>query len=213
MKVLHFIVILLASAALPALAAEVSLVGVFPPKAAVLVIDGGQPKSVRVGSRASGVLLIAVERDRAVIEVDGVRRTVRLGLHHPGAPAASPARQSVALAADPRGHFVTEGLVNGGPVRFLVDTGASVVALPAGDAHRLGIDYRKGRPIVMQTANGPTYAYLVTLDTVRIGGIELHNIEAAIHEQGLGTALLGMSFLTRVEMRNEGQTMTLTRRF
>jgi aspartyl protease family protein len=213
LRVPYFISILLASAAVPALAAEVSLIGVFPPKAAVLVIDGAQPKSVRVGGRASGVLLIAVERESAVIEVDGVRRTLRLGPHYPSAPASSPARQSVALAADALGHFITEGLVNGGPVRFLIDTGASVVALPARDAHRLGIDYRKGRLIVMQTANGPTYAHVITLDTVKVGGIELHNVEAAIHEQGLGVALLGMSFLNRVEMRNEGQMMTLTRRY
>jgi aspartyl protease family protein len=191
----------------------VSLVGVFPPKAAVLVIDGGEPKSVRVGRRSNEVLLVAVGRDSAVIEVDGVRRTLKLGLHYPGAPAARPDRQSVALAADPLGHFVTEGLVNGGAVRFLVDTGASMVALPGPDAHRLGIDFRKGRLVTMRTANGPAYAYIVTLDTVKVGGIELHNVEAAVHEQGLGTALLGMSFLNRVEMRNEGQTMTLTRRY
>ena len=213
MKVTHSIAILLAFGAAPALAADVSLVGVFPPKAAVLVIDGAEPKSVRVGSRASGVLLISVGRESAVIEVGGERRTVPLGMHYPSGAASGPSRQSVALAADPRGHFVTDGLVNGGQVRFLVDTGASMVALPASDAHRLGIDYRKGQLIVMQTANGPAYAHVITLDTVKIGGIELHNVEAAIHQQGLGVALLGMSFLNRVEMRNEGQTMTLTRRY
>jgi len=213
LKILHSIAILLALGATPAFAVDVSLIGVFPPKAAVLVIDGGQPKSLRVGRRASGVLLIAVERESAVIEVDGERRTIRLGLHHPGAPASSTDRQSVALAADARGHFVTEGMVNGGSVTFLVDTGASVVALPARDAHRLGIDYRKGRVIVMQTANGPTHAYVIMLDTVKVGTIELHNVQAAVHERGLGVALLGMSFLNRVEMRNEGQTMTLIRRY
>jgi len=213
LKIRHFIAILLALGATPAVAVDVSLIGVFPPKAAVLVIDGGQPKSLRVGRRAKGVLLISVARESAVIEVDGVRRTIQLGLHHPGTPASSSARQSAALAADERGHFVTEGQINGGAITFLVDTGASVVALPARDAHRLGLDYRTGRRIVMQTANGPTYAFVITLDTVKVGAIELHNVLAAVHEQGLGTALLGMSFLNRVEMRNEGQTMTLIRRY
>ena len=213
MRLVHSIAILLLVAAAPVNAADVRLVGVFPPKAAVLVVDGAEPKSVRVGGRAKGVLLVSVGRESAVIEVDGERRTIPLGMHYPGAPQSSQSRQTVALAADARGHFVTEGQVNGGQVRFLVDTGASMVALPARDAHRLGIDYRKGQQIMMQTANGPTYAYVVTLDIVKVGGIELHNVEAAIHEQGLGVALLGMSFLNRVEMRNEGQTMTLTRRF
>ena len=213
MRIRHSIAILLLAAAAPVLAAEVSLVGVFPPRAAVLVIDGAEPKAVRVGSRTSGVLLVSVGRESAVIEVDGERRSIPLGMHYPRAPQSGSSRQSVALVADASGHFVTEGQVNGGQVRFLVDTGASMVALPARDAHRFGIDYRKGQLIVMQTANGPTYAHVVTLDTVKVGGIELHNVEAAIHEQGLGMALLGMSFLNRVEMRNEGQTMTLIRRY
>lgn len=213
MGVPHSISILLACAALPALGAEVSLVGVFPPKAAVLVIDGSEPKSVRVGARAGSVRLIAVESDRAVIEDDGVRRTLPLGPHYRNAAAPAPARQSVALAADSRGHFVTEATVNGGTMRFLVDTGASMVALPAADAHRLGIDYRKGRVVPMQTANGATHAYLVKLDTVKLGGIELHDVDAAVHERGLDIGLLGMSFLNRVEMKHEGQTMVLKRRY
>jgi aspartyl protease family protein len=212
-RISHSISLLLACAALPALGAEVSLIGVFPPKAAVLVIDGSAPKSVRVGGQAGAVRLIAVESDHAVIEDGGVRRTVPLGQHYPSAAAPASARQSVALAADSRGHFVTEATVNGGPVRFLVDTGASMVALPAADAHRLGIDYRKGRVIPMQTANGATYAYLVKLHTVKLGAIELHDVDAAVHERGLDIGLLGMSFLNRVEMKNEGQTMLLTRRY
>jgi aspartyl protease family protein len=78
---------------------------------------------------------------------------------------------------------------------------------------RLGIDYRKGRPGSTRTAGGVVPVYRLTLDTVQVGGIELHAVEALIIEQGLDVALLGMSFLSRVEMKNQGQTMVLMRRF
>jgi aspartyl protease family protein len=98
-------------------------------------------------------------------------------------------------------------------VRFLVDTGATSIALPAADARRLGIDFRNAPRGITQTANGPTQTYLVRLDTVRVGGIELNMVDAVIIEQGLPIALLGMTFLNRVEMRREGSTMTLIRKF
>jgi aspartyl protease family protein len=98
-------------------------------------------------------------------------------------------------------------------VRFNLDTGATVVALPGADANRLGIDYRKGRAGLIDTANGPARAWQVPLDTVRVGNIELHNVEAVVVESGLEVALLGMTFLNRVEMQRDGATMTLIRRY
>lgn len=208
----HCSALALALAALPALALEVSLIGTFGDKAAVLAIDGGAPKTVKVGQRVAGVTVVSVERDRAVIEVEGSRRTLVRGQHFSAAPAADQ-RQSVTLAADPRGHFIAQGAINGGAVRFVVDTGATSIALPARDAARLGLDYRKGQPGLTQTAAGLVAVYRLRLDSVRVGGIELTSVEAVVIEQGLDIALLGMSFLNRVEMRNEGQVMTLTRRF
>jgi aspartyl protease family protein len=117
------------------------------------------------------------------------------------------------LAADARGHFVAEGTVNGNPVRFLVDTGATSVVLPARDAERLGLDWRKGERGLNQTANGVVATYGVTLDSVRLGDIEVRAVDAVVIEQGLNIALLGMSFLNRVEMKREGQSMVLIRRF
>jgi len=103
--------------------------------------------------------------------------------------------------------------VNGGSVRFLVDTGATTIALPAADARRLGIDYLKGPRGIVQTAGGPTAAYKVTLDTVRVGDIAINSVDAVVIEAGLPFALLGMSFLNRTEMKREGETMVLTKRF
>lgn len=198
-------------ASLPARAADVSLVGTFDTKAAILSINSSAPKTLKVGQSFGGVTLIAVEKDRATIEIDGKRRVLVRGQTYSSAAASD--RQVAVLAAGAGGHFVAEGQVNGGSVRFLVDTGASAIALPAGDARRLGIDYLRGRRGVTQTAAGPTTMYVVRLDTVRVGGIELQAVDAIVIEQGLGVALLGMTFLNRVEMRREGATMTLTRRF
>jgi aspartyl protease family protein len=153
-----------------------------------------------------------VEKDRAEVEIEGRKRTLRLGQHYRGVPAKSD-RQQVTLAADARGHFVTEAMVNGIPVRFLVDTGATSVVLPGRDAQRLGLDYRKGERGLNQTANGVVATYRVTLDSVRVGDIEMSAVDAVVIEQGLNIALLGMSFLNRVDMQREGQSMVLIRRF
>lgn len=198
---------------LPATAADVALIGVIGDKAAVIAIDGGEPKTIKVGQTWSGVRVVAVEKTRATIEVEGSQRVLQLGQHHRGAPP-SDGRQSVTLAADPRGHFFADAIVNGQPIRFVVDTGASVVVLSGGDAARLGIDYRKSPRANLQTANGATAGYLVKLERIRVGGIELSNVDGVVVEQGLGSfGLLGMSFLNRLEMRRDGEKMELIRRF
>lgn len=204
--------LLLLLASLRAAAADVSLLGTFDTKAAVLSIDAGAPKTVRVGQSFGGVRLIAVERDRATIEVEGKRRVLLRGQTWSSGATGSE-RQSATLAAGAGGHFSVEGAINGGAVRFVVDTGATVIALPASDASRLGLDYRGGPVGTAQTAAGPTPAYRVRFDTVRVGGIELNNVEGVVIEKGLNVALLGMSFLNRVEMRREGDRMTLIRRY
>jgi aspartyl protease family protein len=209
----HFIALYLLLACGLAAAADVALIGVIGGKAAVLAVNGGEPKTVKVGQAWSGIQVVSVEKDRATVEIDGKRRVLMHGQHYRGASAPSSGRQSVTLAADSRGHFVAEGTINGLPTRFLVDTGASVVALPAADARRLGLDYKKGERGLMQTANGTAEVYHVRLDNVKLGAIELSSVEGIVSEQGLGIVLLGMSFLNRVEMRREGSTMTLSRRF
>lgn len=193
-------------------AADVALIGVIGDKAAVLALDGGDPKTVKVGQTWKGISVLSVEKDRATVEIGGKRRVLLHGQHYRGAPPASD-RQQVTLSADAGGMFVSEGAINGTPVRFVVDTGASSIALPGREAQRLGLDYRKGHQVVMSTANGLVPAYRVTLDRVRLGGIELNAVEGVVIEQGLSITLLGMTFLNRLEMKRDGQTMTLTRRF
>jgi aspartyl protease family protein len=205
---LHSIAVMLLAVATPA-SAEIVLVGVFPAKAAVIALDGAAPKTVRIGSTLGPLTVLSVERDSATIETAGQRRTLRIGQYS----AAPSARSAVVLSADPSGHYFAQGMVNGNAMRFVVDTGATYVVLPAADARRLAIDYRKGQEGRTQTANGPATVWRVKLDSLRLGDIELTAVDAVVIESDLSVALLGMSFLNRVDMRRDGLAMTLTRRF
>ena len=195
----------------PAVAADVALIGTFEAKAAILSIDAGAPKTIKVGQAFGGVTVVSVEKDRVTVDIDGKRRTLVRGQTY--SSSGTSGAQNVTLLAGAGGHVLAEGMVNGGAVRFVVDTGATLVALPGSDASRLGIDYRKGEAGTIQTVAGPTPAYRVKLNTVRIGGIELNNVDGVVIENGLPVALLGMSFLNRVEMKQESGRMTMIRRF
>jgi aspartyl protease family protein len=210
-RIVAFLLALLPAAAW---AAEVNVVGFFPGKA-VVVIDGSDPRVMSVGQKLLDITLLSVDNDTktATFLIDGQKKTLKIGQHQAG-PARAPSAQSATLTANAQGHFVVEGQINGGSIRFLVDTGATAVSLSSSDANRLGIDYSKGQPGLMGTANGTTVAYKVTLASVRVGDIVVNNVEAAVLEGNqMPFALLGMSFLNRMEMRREGQVMVLTRRF
>lgn len=199
--------------ALPAGATEVNVIGLFPGKA-VVVIDRGVPHTMSAGQRtAEGVLLIAADSRSATLEIDGKRQVLELGQHAESA-ALTGALQGVTLAADGNGHFTTEGQINGARIRFLVDTGATLVTIPASEARRLGIDYLRGQQVVSQTANGRVIVYRVRLDSVTVGTMTLLAVDAVVHDSpGLEIALLGMSFLNRTQMRREGENLTLTKRY
>lgn len=191
--------------------ADVGLAGLFPGKA-LLTINGGAPRIVAVGATSSeGVKVVAIEGETATIEVDGKKRVLRVGQNVAvQASGAGPAR--VILTADSRGHFLANGSINGTSVRFMVDTGASLVSIGAGDARRMGIDPGKGVRGVSNTANGRVVVSLVKLNSVRIGDIELHNVDGSVHQNDM-PALLGMSFLNRMEMQRNGDSMTLIKRY
>ena len=212
----HFMVpSLLCLFSLSALALDVSLAGVMGSKA-LLMIDGRGPESLAVGQSLGGVRLLSLEGEQAVVEIDGKKRPLRVGQHATGASAGNAAGEGgekVILTADGAGHFVTMGAINGGAVRFLVDTGASVISIGASDARRLGIDPAKGQRGMAVTANGQTQLSRVKLDSVRVGEVTLLNVDAVVHQNELPIVLLGMSFLNRMDMQRDGSTMTLKKRF
>jgi aspartyl protease family protein len=206
------ILILACAAAGPAAATSVNVVGLFGQKA-VVSIDGGQPRTLGVGQKTpEGVTLVAVGGDGAVFEIDGKRHALKMGQAYSGRATGNGNARTV-LKADGQGHFVAEGQVNGAAVRFLVDTGASLIALPAADAKRMGVSYVNAPRGLVSTANGNTVAYKIKLDSVRVGEITLNNVDAVVIEGGLAIPLLGMRFLNRTEMKREGETMVLVKRF
>ncbi|AMP03625.1 TIGR02281 family clan AA aspartic protease [Collimonas pratensis] len=203
--------LLSASLAPAAQASDIGVVGLFPGKA-VLVIDGSSPKTYSVGSKVTDdVKLVEANGSSATLEVKGKRQVIGIGEYvsrsMPGATS------SVTLKVNPQGHFVADAQINGAMMTMLVDTGATMIALPASDAARMGVNYKQGRMITVNTANGPAPAYMVKLNTVKIGDIEMNQVDALVQESGLPFALLGMSFLNRTEMRREGEMMVLTKRF
>lgn len=198
------------SAAWPA---DVALAGLSPGRA-VVVVNGGNPRTLAVGAKtAGGIKLVAVEDGAAVFEIGGKRQRLVLG-DQVVSSGTSGGMAAVTLIADGRGQFLTQGSVNGAAMRFMVDTGASFVALSAADAGRAGIDYRgKGEMGLIATANGVIRGWKVPGATVRLGDIMLHEVEVTVSEASMPMALLGMSFLNRLEMKRDGDTMTLKRRY
>jgi aspartyl protease family protein len=193
-------------------ATDVGLAGLFSGKA-LLTINGGAPRIVALGVKTDeGVKVLAIEGETATLEVDGKKRVLRVGQNVASQSSGSGPATAI-LTADHAGHFVTMGSINGSSVRFLVDTGASMVSLGAGDARRLGIDPSKGELGRSQTANGVVMVSHVKLDTVRVGDILLNNVDATVHQHDMPIALLGMSFLNRMEMQRSGDTMTLKKRY
>lgn len=204
--------VFLACLVIPAEATEVALAGVFPGKVLV-VINGGSPRALPVGATTQeGVRVIAVDSDGAVVEVDGRRQRLIVGQQALNL-GGDGRRVSVTVQADSRGQFHVPGSINGSAIRFVVDTGATYVSLGRGDASRAGIDVSRAEPVMMQTANGVAQAWKVKLDSVRVGDVVLRNVDGIVQGTDMPFALLGMSFLSRMEMRHDGPSLQLRQRY
>lgn len=201
-------------AAAPFAQADVSLVGAMKDKA-LLSVNGAPPRTFAVGATLpDGSKLVAVTSNSATIEEKGQRYTVRLGEFAASGGSGGGNANALVLAPDGNGHYSVQGEINGNPVKMLLDTGASLVAIPAPLARQFGIDYRtKGRRAFSQTAGGVTEVWIVKLDRVRVGDFEFANVEASVNEAGLPVILLGNSVLKRLDMKTESGMLTLTKRF
>ncbi len=194
-------------------AQQVSVLGLFNNKA-VVMIDGKQRTLAINQTSPEGVTLIAIGNDTAVLQVSG--KPVSYGLGGQAGTSPSTSRQSaVQVYRNPQGMYTATGSINGFPVNFLVDTGATLIAMNGQQARRLGIDYRlNGQPAVVNTASGTEQAYQVKLARVKLGDIELFDIDAVVLDgSSPSEVLLGMSFLGRLEMQNSGQVMQLKRKY
>jgi aspartyl protease family protein len=184
----------------------VKVVGLAPDHAD-LMVNGLVLRRMKAGQTSpEGVKLISATREEAELEVDGKRCTLRKGQ---GMAAA------VSLKANAQGHFFTTVRINGVPTEALVDTGASDVAINSVEAKRMKINYTGGRRVIMNTANGQCPAWQVTLASVQLGEIELKNVQGSVIEGGpekLRQTLLGMAFLSQLDMQRSGSTLTLQKR-
>lgn len=196
-----------------AAAQSVALGGSFGTKALLLV--DGKPRHVAVGSIVDGVRLVSVTGTDAVVEVQGKRVTLLLGggqTNLGGRPSQESGSQIV-LTSESGGHFYAPGAINGTSVRFVVDTGATTISMSQGEAERIGLDYKNGQRGYVNTANGAVPAYKVSLTSVRVGDVLVHNVDATILPAPMSHVLLGNSFLNRFQMRRDNDRMTLERRF
>jgi aspartyl protease family protein len=204
--------LLLAAAA--AGAQSVALQGMLGSKA-LLIVDGGEPKAVAPGETHRGVKVLSTLGDQAVVEIDGKRHTLRVGdaPGNVGGGGAGPRGNKIVLSAGSGGHFVTPGAINGRAVQFMVDTGATGVGLSVGDAERIGLNYKAGQMVRIGTANGQAVGWLVRLGSVRIGDVEVYDVEASVSPGSMPYILLGNSFLNRFQMRRDNDQLVLERRY
>jgi aspartyl protease family protein len=194
-------------------APSVALSGVLGSKA-LLVINGAPPKMMEAGQTHAGVKLISVSGDQAVLDIGGKRANLRVGdapVSHGGSGGAASGNKIV-LPVGSGGHFMANGSINGRAIQFMVDTGATAVAIGINDAQRMGIDYQKGQPVRMNTANGVAQGWRVVLNSVRINDVEIYDVEAVVGPN-MPFALLGNSFLSRFTMNRGSDTMVLERRY
>ena len=117
------------------------------------------------------------------------------------------------LTAGSGGHFMGTGQINGITVRFMVDTGASLVVLDPAQADKIGINYRNRPRVAVRTANGTALAYNVRLDSVRVGDVEVYNVAANVVPDGTPFVLLGNSFLEHFRMKQENDRLVLEKRY
>lgn len=179
---------------------------------ALLVIDG-VPRSLSVGNSVAGVRLVSVNASTAVVEINGKQQTLGLG----GSPVSVSGVQreggtQIVIPAGSNGHFVTAGSINGKAVEFMVDTGATTIAMSIAEADRIGLKYKDSAKFTGHTANGTVSGYQTVLGVVRVGDVQVYNVEAAILPLPMPQVLLGNSFLNRFQMKRDNERMTLEKR-
>lgn len=193
-------------------ATDIVVLGLFKNKA-IVKIDGKQ-RTLKIGKKSpEGVMLISADSYLAIIEVDGKQQEFKLGRHV--STSFKQKKLAEAKIMSVNGMYTTVGFINGQQVDFLVDTGATWIAMNVHHARSLGINFRYiGKRSTVSTANGVVPVYRIMLKKVRVGEIELTNVAAGVLDgDSPRIVLLGNSFLNRVEMQRQGQVMLLKQKF
>ncbi|MFI8616249.1 TIGR02281 family clan AA aspartic protease [Acidovorax sp. NPDC077693] len=192
-------------------AQSVGIAGMLGSKA-LLVVDAHPPRALGAGDEFQGVKVLSVGKEEATVEVKGAQRVLRLGEAPVSVGRKGGSGRRVVLMADSRGHFLNSGMINGRVMQYMVDTGASSVAIGRADADRMGLNYLNGQPVRMNTANGVTQGWRIKLDSVRLGDVEVFGVEAVITPQPMPYVLLGNSLLNEFQMTRINNEMVLEKR-
>ena len=208
----RFVVLLLLSILTPCSSAveKITVSGLFKDKA-VVVIDGKQRVLAIGNTSPEGVKLISANSNEAVLEVDGKQQAYALGATISNKFTGPVAGETVTIAPDHGGMYFVNGSINGFLVGFVVDTGASLIAMNKHEAKRIGLDYKmKGVEGVSETASGHSKIYLVKLKEVKVGNITVNDVDGAVHDSDFPSViLLGNSFLSRINLAREGMLLQL----
>jgi aspartyl protease family protein len=188
------------------------VVALFTDKA-MLEINGKQRLLSRGQTSPEGIRLIEANSSRALVEVNGEELSLtpqtRVSTNF-----VAPTAREYRIVKDKSGHFRSQGQINGQNINFLVDTGATSIAINETQAQKLGINYKSARQGRVQTAAGTVKGYAVTLDQVSLGPLSMRNVQATVLEGNAGAeALMGMSFLKNLEMHQESNLMLLKQKY
>jgi aspartyl protease family protein len=180
---------------------------------ALFTVDG-QPLTLSPGQSSGKLRLLRWAGEEAEVELGGQRARLRVGGTPTlvGSAVPRPAAREIVMTAGSGGHFTPAGAINGRPVRFMVDTGATLVAIGSNEAQRLALDLSQAQRGMGQTANGPVPVQVLVLDRVRVGEVEVTQVGAIVLPQPLPYVLLGNSFLSRFQMQRENDEMRLVLR-
>jgi aspartyl protease family protein len=189
---------------------KIVVLGLFKDKA-IVEIDGRKRSLTAGATSPEGVRLIAANSSEALIEVNGKPGTYTLGTHIGSTYASVSPQATVQIWPDATGMYTVDGSINQFPIKFLVDTGASTVAMNKHQAKRLGLDYKfNSVEGAATTASGIARTYYLTLKRVKVGEIELNEVPAVVVDGDFPlVSLLGMSFLNRVDMMRNGRVLKL----
>ncbi|MCN4145150.1 MAG: TIGR02281 family clan AA aspartic protease [Thiohalomonas sp.] len=180
---------------------------------AMLVIEGSQ-KILKKGQTFNGVKLISSDSNAVVLELDGQKKTFKLGSEISTSYKKADPGKELLVWKDINNMFRVHGSINKFSTHFLIDTGATSVAMSSVEARRMVLKYKKGTPMQSSTASGIAKGYALTLNEVKIGHIKIYNVHAVVLEGSFPSeVLLGESFLSRVHMVRDGDKMKLRKKF
>lgn len=209
--VLMFIVLLLL---LPSLcfAEKIQIMGLFKNK--VIMLVDGKRMVLNVGERTpDGIEVISASSKKCILLVDGKQQDFQLGTQM-SVNFKQGSNPSVRIQKDDQGMYRSSGKINGHQVSFLVDTGASVVALNINQAKALNLELKPDAITEVETASGKARAYRLQLRRISIGEITLYDVPAVVVDgHSPNEILLGMSFLQHLKMTDNNRTLELVKKF